>query len=165
MTMCLEKSIHLVVQHGILEAHFLYCSSSVVYKSFPLPVHNLSFPNQMEISPQSNSLGMRLRQRTMWWEQRKLMKYELRVRWENNDHEYGLSASQRTEMLGDLGAHLVLTPRGRCTEMARGRRLRLCSSHVPSHHLPSRQGSLYPSPPWLSEDKLLFQTLTNNINI
>lgn len=103
MTRYLEKSVHLVVRHGILEAHFLYCSSSVVYKSFPLPVHNLSFSSQLEIFPQSNSLGMGLRQRMMWWEQRKLMKYELRVRWENNDHEDGLSASQRTEVLGDLG--------------------------------------------------------------
>lgn len=103
MTMCSEKSVHLLVQHGILEAHFLYCSSSVVYKSFPLPVHNLSFPSQLKVFPQSNTLGMGLRQRMMWWGQRKLMKYELRVRWENNDHEYGLSAHERTEVLGDLG--------------------------------------------------------------
>lgn len=34
-TMCLEKSIHLVVQHGIPEAHFSVFSSSVVYNVLP----------------------------------------------------------------------------------------------------------------------------------
>lgn len=31
------------------------------------------------------------------------MKNKLGVSWESNDHEYGLSASQRREVLGNLG--------------------------------------------------------------
>lgn len=93
--MCLVKSVHLVVQHGIPGAHFLYEAVWWFIAPFPLSFHNLCLPYQLEISPRSSSLGVGFRQSVMRWERRKSVRNESGVPRESHDRECGVSASTR----------------------------------------------------------------------